>query len=202
MMSGEALALQMQALNPGGLADYRFDASHTPTTRGGACTGGTAGCPPAFCDEVGDISTTVPPKPLCPYAGTGITFSLTYSDTPTPSIWTLPPVTGDLSGCVGNQLDSLNHLPEGPTCVITRAVDKAGNVQVSYPLHICIDRGGGKCTAFAPNALDCTGVFDKVQQKIVAGTCTAPPVPSAGNSFNPNPGTFRTDGTEVRFYAN
>jgi hypothetical protein len=197
-MSGEALALQMAPLSPGGLPDYRLDKTVTPPAFGGTCTPGP-NCPPAFCDYVGDAATTNPPPPLCTLAGTALTFVIPWGDVVAP-IWTLPPVTADAHGCVGYQLDSLNNsLPEGPTCVITRAVDKAGNANVSYPMHICLDRGGGKCAAFVPTPLDCTGKYDKVQQKIVLGTCAPAPVPAAGNNFHPNPGTFPTDGLEVRF---
>lgn len=151
-MSGEALALAMSPLAQNtGTPDYQ-PAAGTPTG----------------CSHIGDAGTTVPPDALC--ISTGLTFTLPWNDV-VPPIFSIGPITANQ--CAGYQVDSLNHLPEGPTCVLARAVDKAGNQMVSYPLHICIDRGGGKCTPFTFNATDCTGKWDKVQQKLVAGTCNA-----------------------------
>jgi hypothetical protein len=184
-MSGEALALAMAPMNTEGTPDYRFDATRTPTTLGGSCTGGTAGCPPAGCSYVGDPNVHVVP-PLCQHGGTSTTFVIPYRD---PSgnrpIWTIAPVDSD-PDCIGLQLDALNHVPEGPACAVTRATDNAGNTNVSFPIHICIDLGGGLCNNFTPVASDCTGVWDKAKQAIVAGTC------HAGASFS-------TDGKEVRY---
>lgn len=188
-LSGQVLALAMAPLAFGGTADYRFDATETPTTRGGSCTLGTTDCPPVGCDYVGDAQAT-PPKVLCPNVGTNLTYVLPYVDVVSP-IWTLPPVT--TAECVGFQVDSLNTLPEGPTCVIARATDKVGNTNVSFPLHICIDRGGGKCGSFSVVPSHCTGVWDKAQQMVLPGsTCAEPP------ASGPNQGTFPKTG-EVRY---
>jgi hypothetical protein len=160
-MPNEALSLQMAPLTGTGTADYRFDSSSSPPNAA-----------PAGCAEVGDAGVTVPPDSLCPQ--TGMTYVLPGADKVSP-IWSIAPVTG--AECGGFQLDTLNRLPEGPTCVIARAVDKAGNQNVSYPLHICIDRGGGLCAGFMPNASDCTGVWNKVTQMIDPGFCN-PPTPN------------------------
>ena len=166
-MSGEALAVAMAQLAQGsGTPDYRL----------------TAGPPPG-CAEIGDSGVTVPPDSLCP--GTGMTYILPYSDAVGP-IWSIGPVSS--VECVGFQLDSLNHLPEGPTCIVARAVDKAGNQNVSYPLHVCIDRGGGKCSSFTYSASDCTGTWSKAQQKLVPGMPCIPP--KAGTTF-PTSGEIR-----------
>ncbi|MDB4966926.1 MAG: hypothetical protein JWN44_2615 [Myxococcales bacterium] len=195
MMSGEALALSMKSMTVKDGADFRFDATHTPTTRGGTCVVGTdPDCPPVGCSYVGDTSNANPPPRLC--VTTNQTYALSYSGSFLPAIWTVPPVS--TAECAGFQLDTLNRLPEGPTCVIARATDKAGNTNVSFPLHICIDRGGGLCATFVPTATRCTGVYDKAMQKIVAGTCAMPPQQSAANP-HPSPGTFTTLGKEVRY---
>ncbi len=174
-MSGEALALAMSPLaNGAGSADFRLDAANSPPNT-----------PPAGCAEVGDQATTAPPTPMCAITS-GMTFALPTNDA-VGAVWSIGPITS--TQCAGYQVDSLNHLPEGPTCVITRAVDKAGNQMVSYPLHICIDRNGGKCTSFTPNATDCTGKWDKVNQMLVPGTCTR---------GTPGTDTFPTSG-EVRY---
>jgi len=154
MMSGEALALAMAPLaKASGTPDYRAQAG-TPTG----------------CNEIGEAGVMNPPLRLC--SGTNMYYVVPPFTDPTGAIFSVAPVSG--VECVGLQLDSLNRLPEGPTCVITRAVDRAGNQNVSYPLHICIDRGGGLCTTFTPTASDCTGKWDKVNQKLLAGTCNPP----------------------------
>ncbi|HEX6839693.1 MAG TPA: hypothetical protein VF334_24110, partial [Polyangia bacterium] len=129
-----------------------------------------------------------PPKPICDTSDMSYVVP-TFTD-PTGAIFSIAPVS--TTECVGLQLDSLNRLPEGPTCVIARAVDKAGNQMVSYPLHICINRGGAAgamCSTFTPTLTDCTGRWDKVTQQLVAGFCN-PPTPKVTG--------FITDGSEVR----
>ena len=178
MMQDEALSLQMVPLPPTGAADFRT---------------GTA---TSFCPEVGD-GTATQPKAIC--ADTPLTYVLSYS-TSLPAIYTLPPVkSGDPIDCSGFQLDAANQLIEGPACVVTRAVDKAGNVEVSFPLHICIDLGNHMCDTYPPTgvASHCTGVFDKVKMMPVAGTCIEPkPAQSAPPD---GPATFATDGSDVEF---
>lgn len=183
MMQNQALSLQMVPIPASGTPDYELQAS----------------TPPAGCAEVGDSATTMPPPRLC--AATPLTFALTYPNlamTPLPAIWTLPPVkAGDSADCVGFQLDAANQLPEGPACVITRAADNVGNVQVSFPLHICIDFGNNKCTGFTPTQSHCTGVYDKATMMLKAGTCTAPP--QATPTMLDGPATFPVSGNEIRF---
>ena len=177
MMQGEALSLQMVPLGLQGAPNYQ--------------TGGTlpAGSP---CNQLGDATATAP-KPIC--TDTPMLYALAYSSPATPAIWTLPPVkTGDPVDCSGYQLDAANQLfngTDGPACGITRAVDNAGNVQVSFPLHICIDLGKGGCAGFTPNPAHCTGVYDKTMMKLVAGTCTAPPQ-GFDTSRPDGPSTFPT----------
>jgi hypothetical protein len=168
MMSGEALALAMSPLAKGtGTPDYRAQ----PGT-------------PTGCAEIGDAGTTMAPLRLC--TGTSMYYVVPPFTDPTGAVFSIAPVSA--TECVGLQLDSLNRLPEGPTCVITRAVDRAGNQNVSYPLHICINRGGGLCNGFTPTASDCTGKWDKVNQKLLAGTCNPP---TAGTTGFPLSGEVR-----------
>ncbi|HEY2745196.1 MAG TPA: Ig-like domain-containing protein [Polyangia bacterium] len=169
MMSGEALALQL-----------------SPLARGaGAPNFAPGGTTPAGCDLVGETGFA-PPKPIC--TTSDMTYVVPTFTDPTGAIFSIAPVS--TNECVGFQLDSLNRLPEGPTCVITRAQDMAGNQMVSYPLHICIDRGTpGVCSTFAPASTDCTGRWDKVTQKLVAGFCNPPTPKTTG---------FPTDGSEIR----
>jgi hypothetical protein len=178
MMQNEALSLQMTVLPSTGTPDFR---SGTATT---------------FCPEVGDAATTTAPKAIC--SDTPLSYVLQYGAPPQPAIYTLPPVkAGDPVDCSGFQLDAANQLIEGPACVVTRAVDKAGNVEVSFPLHICIDLGNHMCDTYSPTTAHCTGVFDKVKMTTVAGTCSEPkPAQSAPLD---GPATFPTDGSDVEF---
>ena len=190
--SGQVLAFQMVPMAFGGAGDYRFDAAHTPTTLGGTCTAGTTDCPPAGCGYVGDPGATLPGV-LCPNVGTLMTYVLPYVDVVSP-IWTLPPVNA--TECVGFQVDALNSNLEGPACAVARATDKAGNTNVSYPLHICIDRGGGLCSGFVADPTHCTGVYDKLTQTVPNGsTCAEPPDHDVGGTRQ---GTFPKLG-EVRY---
>ncbi len=136
------------------------------------------------CGEVGDSGTTTAPKPIC--TDTPMTYVLTYSNPAQPAIWTLPPVkAGDPVDCSGFQLDAANQVPEGPACVVTRAVDKAGNVEVSFPLHICIDLGNGKCTGFTPTSSHCTGIYDPSTMTLKSGTCLEPLPPTSTKPDGP-----------------
>jgi hypothetical protein len=70
-------------------------------------------------------------------------------------------------------------------------------VNVSFPLHICIDFGHGMC----PNgwfmsgmSSDCTGVYDTTTMTLKANsTCQSPLPPSTTNPV-PIPGTFAPNG--------
>jgi hypothetical protein len=178
MMQNEALSLQMAPLPPTGAPDYRTDTSAPP-----------------FCPIVGD-GTATQPKALC--TTTPLTFVLSYSSPVLPAIYTLPPVkSGDPIDCTGFQLDAANRLVDGPACVITRAVDKAGNVEVSFPLHICIDLGMHGCDTYSPTMAHCTGVYDKVKGMLVPGTCNEP-LPAESAPLD-GPATFPTDGSDVEF---
>ena len=178
MMQNEALSLQMVPMTAGGTPNY---------TQGGSATG---------CAEVGDAQTMTAPDRLCADAALGFSYELSY--TGGPSIWTLPVYkAGDPIDCVGFQLDAANQLPEGPACVVTRASDKAGNVEVSFPLHICIDFGNHKCDGFSSTASHCTGVFDKTTMMLKPGTCIEPPTFSLATTPD-GPNTFPPSG-EIKF---
>jgi len=178
MMQNEALSLRMVPITPAGAPDYRSSAA----------------TPPAACASIGDAGTTVPPSNLC--GATPMTYAIGYTTANLPEIYTLPPVkAGDSADCVGFQLDAANQLPEGPACVITRAADKAGNVEVSFPLHVCIDLGHHMCDTYSPTAAHCTGIYDKATMMLTPGTCTAPP--SGASAALDGPATFPPN--EVRF---
>ncbi|HEX9101574.1 MAG TPA: hypothetical protein VF997_05185 [Polyangia bacterium] len=163
VMSNQALALALAPLTDVGSANFHAD-------------GSTA----AGCDEVG-TAMELPPGPLCTKAGTGLTFVIPGAGKDKP-IYSVPPIH-DPDACVGFPVDALNHLTEGPACVITRAVDHAGNHMVSYPLHICIDLGHHMCDAFVPDPLACRGTLTN-------GTVSATPACTEAVTF-PKSGEIR-----------
>jgi len=161
VMSNQALALAMAPLSDSGAANF-------------VANGSTA----AGCDEVGTAMETLPP-PLCNKAGTGLTFVLPGAGKDKP-IYSIPPIR-DPDACVGFPVDAKNHLPEGPACVLVRAVDHAGNHMVSYPLHICIDLGNHLCDAFTPDPTACTGTLAANGTVSATPACTeAPTFPKSG----------------------
>jgi hypothetical protein len=167
LASNEALALQMVPLASGGSPD--FEPYTTTTTFFG----------PTKCQKTG--TATMPPGPLCTRSGTDLTYVLMNDQDPLPAIWTIPPVTSDQYGCIGLQLDTLNHLPEGPACAVVRAQDKAGNHNVSTPLRVCINRGGTPCASWSTAPLpDCTGTYDKRTNTVSSTKCTPEVFPSTG----------------------
>jgi hypothetical protein len=173
VMANQALALAMAPLSDTGTADF------TPSS-------GTVNMD---CSEFG-LATEMAPIPLCNKAGTGLTFVIPWVGKDKP-IYSIPPIH-DPDACVGFPVDAANHLPEGPACVLVRAADKAGNHMVSFPLHICIDLGGTACNGFVASPTACTGKLGANGMVMAGSVCTAPTV-------NGNPGTFPTDGSEVRY---
>jgi hypothetical protein len=165
--SNQALALALAPLGFGGRPDMRAEA--IPLVSG--------------CDEMGDPSEVQPP-PAC--VGSALTYSLTYTTAAEPAIWSLPAVTK--TQCAGLELDTLNRLPEGPTCVVVRAADTVGNVNVSAPLRVCIDRGGGKCAAWPPISLpSCTGSYDRKSMTTNATACVSAHFPNSDEIRQINP---------------
>jgi hypothetical protein len=164
--ANQALALAMNPLVSVGTPNYTFSPSVPADVQ-------------PYCDFIGQPAT-VAPLALCSRSHTGMTYALQNDDFHVgfASIWSIPLVASDAFNCIGAALDSLNHLPEGPTCLAVKASDLAGNTNVSPPLRVCIDRGGGKCTAWRENDPttwpNCTGKFDNVANQVVAATSCTP----------------------------
>ncbi len=159
----EALSIRMAQITTPGVPDF-LNAATDPLAAG--------------CTKMGEAGAVLP-GPLCDLANTYMTVSLYYTSLKIPSIWTIPPVGSGQEACVGYQLDTLNRLDEGPTCLAVRARDIAGNPGVSMPLRVCIDRGGGKCGSWTPP--NCTGTFNPVTNVVTSTPCTdAQPFPSSG----------------------
>jgi hypothetical protein len=195
MGPGVALSIKMEPMSSGGNADFRVP-------------GSTAGYPTPVgtCQAYGDGAVSKPPSILCTQAGTHMTVVIPWFDKGIAGpIFTIPPVAAMTGECVGLQLDAQNTLPNGPTCVVAVATDKAGNTMVSPVLHVCIDKsgntangspdmGGTPCagwplTSTPPTPASpptgyqatCTGVWDKVNMKITTGTCKPGPTFANGN---------------------
>jgi hypothetical protein len=165
--SNQAVAVQLAAIPPSGSDDLSPSPSPTPV--------------PSACTFFGS-DTALPPLPLC-LSGTSLTRAIYYTVGKDPAIWTIPPVVSGQSGidCTGLQFDSLNRMPEGPACFVVVAKDKSGNHNVSPPLRVCINRGGGMCSAWPPGSLpDCTGTYSKATMMTTATACTPGPL------FSPN----------------
>ena len=160
--ANEALALAMAplvAVGPG--PDYsEFDAS--PMSPG-----------PPVCTVIGEPAFTAPVK-MCPFAGTSLTFALPSTDTLVGKVqvFSIPPVAADDFNCTGVPLDSLNHLPEGPTCLAAKASDIVGNSNVTPAIRVCINRNGkgdasGACTGWtAATYPNCTGTYNKITNTV------------------------------------
>jgi hypothetical protein len=164
--SNQAVALQMAPIPPGGQQDLR--PSPTP---------GPLFNPPSDCTQIGTATGTLP-NPLClGVDNLQLRFVISYTPSHLPSIYTIPPVHPSIAtDCVGLQFDSLNHLPEGPACFVVVAVDNAGNHNVSAPLRLCIDRGGGLCNAWPASPPSCLGTYNKTTMTTNNTACT--PVPA------------------------
>jgi hypothetical protein len=171
-MSGQALALSMVEIPTNGLSNFT---NNNPTI-GPPVDPFVFPWPQLGCTRMGDDSPT-PPLPFCAPTGSPLTKVIARHGDKVGAIWTIPPVfLSPPTGCLGFQIDSLNTLPEGPTCLAVRAVDNAGNINVTPPVRVCIDRGGGKCVGWNPydsaTWKNCTGKYDKATDTIVAGTCS------------------------------
>ncbi|MSP60625.1 MAG: hypothetical protein EXR72_09855 [Myxococcales bacterium] len=125
----QALAIGLIPLAPGGNPNFVSDMTNI-FTKG--------------CDEIGE-DMALWPENLAKGCPTTMTYSIGHSaDLKEPSVWVVPPINGKF--CTGYQLDLLNKMPDGPSCVAVRARDRAGNRNVSRPIRVCIDRfGKGTC---------------------------------------------------------
>lgn len=174
LVAGQALSLPLVSLPLGsGTADYeQYTGPGSPANVG-------------TCDEYGDTGTVLPPPPLCKRGGTKLTVVVPTNDVSkniASQIFSIAPVAADDSHCVGLQLDTLNTLPEGPTCIVAVATDNAGNTNVSPPIHVCIDRNGGKCAGWPTHTppTTCYGTYDK---KTMTATTSTPCVPDPTLQF-------------------
>jgi hypothetical protein len=149
MSDKDALLINMVPLSPAGVADFSFDN-----------TGNTAVCKPG----------TEPKSPdrLC--ATTNLSVVISGNVTGVPGIYTIPPVVADKLQCVGRQFDTLgNHVKDGWVCLAVAVADKLGNLQVSRPIRVCVDKDGvgNECGVGRAAAPDCTGTVTATKPAVV-----------------------------------
>jgi len=169
----EALALQLQRIPSGGAGAADF-------------TDGTTDATYPQCNVFGKPMTAVPP-PLCSMANTTVTYVLPHPDkgVDNSAIFSIPPYTNPSTDCVGFQLDSQNLLPEGPLCAAVIARDNAGNINVSPPLRICLERSTGHCAGFtAGSAPNCTGTYNKATDTVSTTTPCTPLTYGAPSNYS------------------
>ena len=132
------------------------------------------------------------PAPLCARQELTVAMGYPTAQDTEPAIWTIEPV--GTNRCVGSQLDThANRIQEGWACIAVAATDRVGNAGVSHPLRVYVryrgdqltvdPRGPSGCGSMAPPAgagalPDCTGVYDRATNRVVAGSCTGPRFPT------------------------
>jgi hypothetical protein len=139
MSSNDALLVNLTPIPPNG--DSNYTASSPPV--GAPCVSGSQAKPPGL---------------LC--ATTSMTESLYYSAGTLAAVYGIPPVQAGSLQCVGRQFDALgNHVADGWICLAVAVADSLGNLQVSSPLRVCVDKDGqgDECGANRPTIPDCTG---------------------------------------------
>jgi hypothetical protein len=140
MSSGDALLVNMVPIPPTGASNYTPQMnlpSHAPCISGDQAKG---------------------PSPIC--LTTSLTQAIHYTSTNTPAIYSIAPVQADNLQCVGRQFDALgNFVQDGWICIAVAVPDALGNMQVSRPLRVCLDKDGqgGECGAGRPAPPNCTG---------------------------------------------
>jgi hypothetical protein len=168
MSDSDALLVNLSPITPAGESNF-FLSPGVEREGKQVCGGGTAAKPPPV---------------LC--GTTTMTEALYYASSTLPAIYGVPPVANDKLQCVGRQFDALgNSVKDGWICLAVAVADKLGNLQVSRPLRVCVDKDGqgGECPgnaltkieleALAPN---CTGIQTADKPDIVidaARPCSA-----------------------------
>ena len=156
--SDQVLKIRLAGVPPGGIADFRPDAT-LPTSY--PCGEGT---------EPG------PPKVLCALDGfEQPTLAISYEND-APAIWSVEPITPDR--CIGNQLDTrANNIPDGHwVCIAVGSADLLGNKGVSRPMRVWVNYNdaGGFCAtppASAGPPPTCTGTYDPISKSAAIGAC-------------------------------
>ncbi|HEY3351970.1 MAG TPA: hypothetical protein VGQ83_01855 [Polyangia bacterium] len=101
---------------------------------------------PAQCGALGDSSVTASSEPLCkdlsdevqaPYVMRHPFVSPSLKE---PAVYSIPPITAGSPLCEGDHFDAATGIPDGWFCAAVVAYDRVGNIGVSKPLHVCLNR--------------------------------------------------------------
>ena len=100
------------------------------------------------------------PPALCATT-TATGFTGAYLPNNPPAVYALEPI--DAFTCGGAPLDAVGlGLTEGPACAVVRASDAVGNVSISAPVRVCVDKDGDEPGCAPPTLEEC------------ADSCTVP----------------------------
>ncbi len=153
MSDNDALLVNLNPISPNGESDFYLSSGVS-----GICLNGSAPkSPPVLCST------------------TDMSLALHYASNNQAAIYGVPPVANDKLQCVGRQFDSLgNHVKDGWICLAVAVADKLGNLQVSRPLRVCIDKDGqgNECGAGRPAPPNCTGTQTATKPAVVIDTNT------------------------------
>jgi hypothetical protein len=131
----EVVVANLEPIPPGGSGDF------TPFVDAQA---------PAACDLLGDLALTEPPDLPCghlsPMSQARYILGQRYNWSETAIFGIAPVVAGSDLKCEGIQFDA-RQLPDGWMCVAVAARDKLGNLGVSKPLRVCLDKQSTGVTA-------------------------------------------------------
>ena len=106
---------------------------------------------------------------------TGLTQAIHYTNSSTAAIYAVAPVIADGLQCVGRQFDALgNFVQDGWICIAVAVPDALGNMQVSSPLRVCLDKDGqgDECGASRPPPPNCTGTQTASKPSVVVDVNT------------------------------
>jgi hypothetical protein len=154
----QAILQRMVPVSPRGAPDFSADATgQTPATPTGA-----------GCDYVGIVcdalngSCYTPPGDVCGFDETPPEKLTMWIGGPgeLPEIYVVNAWDfDDAVTCKGGAFDVRNFSQDGPACIAAVGVDGAGNIGVSKPIVICVDRdNSGDCSTFAGPAADATAL--------------------------------------------
>jgi hypothetical protein len=165
MSASDALLINMVPLTPAGSADFRLDPTVTvdfpPTTDSNGTLVSYPPCEQGTADKA--------PEPICDTSLLSVTIPSNVALN-IPATYTVPPVIADKKWNLGRQFDALgNHVTDGWICLAVAAADKLGNLQVSRPIRVCVDKDGmgNECGPSRPPPPNCTGTLTALQPKVV-----------------------------------
>jgi hypothetical protein len=149
MSSSDALLVNLLPISPAGGSNYT---PRQPPDGAPCITGDDTRAPDALC------------------LTTSMTEALYYTNGGQAAIYSVGPVVTDGLQCVGRQFDTLgNHVQDGWICLAVAVSDSLGNLQVSRPIRVCVNKDGqnDECGASRPAMPNCTGTQTAAEPNIV-----------------------------------